>query len=79
MLAISAILPVKVLIFIIVSIIAVSATAVSNGYLQGQPLPYFSSSYSSALGDSWGSANKGTSLVNSTGSYSLTRSYRFSK
>ena len=50
--AISAISPVKVPMSIIVSVIAVSATAVSNRYLRGRPLPYFSSSYSSALGDS---------------------------
>ena len=69
----------KVPISIIASVTAVSATAVSNRYLRGQPLPYFNSSCSSALGDSWGLANKSTSLASSIGSYSLTRSYRSSK
>ena len=74
-LAISAILSMKVLIFIIVSVTAISAIAVSNRYLQGRPLPYFNSSYGSALGDSWGSANKSTDLVSLTGSRGSTRSY----
>ena len=64
---------------IIASITAVSATAVSNGYLRGQPLPYFSSNCGSALGNNWGLASKGTSLADLTGSYSLTRSYKSSK
>ena len=72
--AISAILPVKVPISIIVSVTAVSATAVSNRYLQGRPLPHFNSSCSLALGDSWGLVNKGTSSVGLTGSHNLTRS-----
>ena len=79
MLAISAILPVKAFISIIVSITAVSATAISNKYLQGQPLPYFSSSCSSALGNNWGLASKGISSANLTGSYGSTRSYKSSK
>ena len=49
--AISIILPVKAPISIIVSVIAVSITAVSNRYLRGQPLPRFSGGYSSALGN----------------------------
>ena len=77
--AISIILPVKAPISIIVSVTAVSATAVSNRYLRGWPLPYFSSSYSSALGDSWGLVNKDISLVNLTDSYSSTRSYKSNK
>ena len=77
--AISVILPVKIPISIIASVTAVSATAINNKYLQGQPLPCFGGSYSSALGNNWGSANKDTSLANSTGSYSLTKSYRSSK
>ena len=64
---------------IIVSITAISATAVSNRYLQGRPLPYFNSSCSSALGNNWGLASKGTNLANSTGSCNLTRSYKSSK
>jgi len=36
---------------IIVSVIAVSITAVSNRYLRGRPLPRFSGSYSLALGN----------------------------
>ena len=72
--AISVILPVKALIFIIVSVIAMSATAVSNRYLWGRPLPYFSNSCGSALSDSWGLANKGTGLASSTGSCNLTGS-----
>ena len=51
MLAISVISPIKVLMSIIVFIAAVSAIAISNKYLQGQPLPYFSSSCSLALGN----------------------------
>ena len=65
--------------FIIVSITAMSATAVNNRYLQKQPLPYFSSSCGSALGNNWGLVNKSTSLANLIGSYSLTRSYRSNK
>ena len=49
--AISAILPVKVPVSIIASIAAVSAKAISNGYLQGRPLPRFSSGYGLVLGD----------------------------
>ena len=49
--AIFAILPMGVPIFIIIFVTAVSAIAVSNGYLQGRPLPYFSSSCSLALGN----------------------------
>ena len=49
--AISIILPVKVPISIIASITAVSATAVSNGYLWGRPLPYFNNNYGSASGN----------------------------
>jgi len=49
--AISAISPIKVPISIIASIAAVSATAVSNRYLQGRPLPCFSSGYSLVLGN----------------------------
>ena len=77
--AISAILPVKVSISIIVSVIAISATAISNRYLLGQPLPYFSSSCGSALGNSWGLASKGTNLVGLIDFYSLTKSYRSNK
>ena len=51
MLAISVISLVKVFISIIVSIIAVSAIAVSNRYLWGQPLPHFSNKYGLALGN----------------------------
>ena len=69
----------KVPVSIIVSITAASATAVSNRYLQGRPLPYFNSSCGSALGDSQGLANKGTNLASLTGSHSSTGSYRFSK
>ena len=72
MLAISVILSIKVLMFIIVSVTAVSATAVSNRYLRGQPLPY-------ALGNNWGLAGKGTSLADLTNSCSLTGSYKSSK
>ena len=79
MLAIFVISPIKVSMSIIISITAISATAVSNRYLQGWPLPYFNSSYSSALGNNWGSASKNTSLTNLTGSYSLTKSYRSSR
>ena len=79
MLAISAISPVKVPMSTVAPVTAVSATAVSNRYLWGRPLPYFSSSYSSALGNNWGLASKDTSLINLTGSYSLTRSYKSSK
>ena len=78
-LAISVISPIKVLMFIIVSITAVSATAVSNGYLRKQPLPYFSSSCGSALGNNWGLVSKSTSLANLIGSCGLTRSYRSNK
>ena len=70
-------------VFIIASIIAAFATAVSNGYLQGRPLPYFSSSCNSASGNGWGLANKGTSSASKgtssaglTGSRSSTGSYR---
>ena len=79
MLAISIILPVKVPISIIVSVTAISATTVSNRYLRGQPLPYFSGSCGLALGNSWGLASKSTSLISLIGSYSLTKSYRFNK
>ena len=51
MLAIFVILPIKVSMSIIISITAISATAVSNRYLQGWPLPYFSNSCNSALGN----------------------------
>ena len=68
----SIILLVKVLISIVVSITAISTTAVSNGYLWGRPLPYFSSSCGLASGDSWGSASKGTSLASLIGSCGLT-------
>jgi hypothetical protein len=64
---------------IIASIIAVSATAISNRYLWGRPLPCFSGSYSLALGNDWGLASKGTSLANLIDSYSLTKSYRSSR
>ena len=43
--------PVKAPISIVASIIVVSATAVSNRYLRGRPLPRFSGSYSLALGN----------------------------
>ena len=79
MLAMSTILPVKALMSIVVSITAVSATAVSNRYLWGQPLPYFSSSCGSALGNNWGLASEGTNLANLTGSCGLTGSYRSSR
>jgi len=36
---------------IVASVIAVSATAVSNRYLRGRSLPYFGGSYSLALGN----------------------------
>jgi hypothetical protein len=49
--AISIILPIRVSISIIAFIVAVSAIAISNRYLQGQPLPRFSGSCGSALGD----------------------------
>ena len=75
----SAILPVKAPMSIIASVTAVSTTAVSNGYLQGRPLPHFSSNCSSALGNNWGLASKGISSANLTGSCGLTKSYRFSK
>jgi len=50
----SVILPVNAPVSIIASVITVSATAVSNGYLRGRPLPRFGGSYgsASALGDS---------------------------
>ena len=69
----------KVPISTIVPVTAVSATAVSNRYLQKQPLPYFSNSYSSASGDSWGLANKDTNSASLIGSYSLTKSYKSNK
>jgi hypothetical protein len=47
--AISVISPIRVPISIIASVTAVSATAVSNRYLRGRPLPRFGGSYSSAL------------------------------
>ena len=47
----SVISPIKVPISIIVSITAVSATAVNNRYLWGQPLPYFSGSCGLASGN----------------------------
>ena len=78
-LIISAISPIKVPMYIITSIIAISAIAVSNRYLQARPLPYFSSSYSLASGNNWSSANKTTNLTNLTGSYSSTKSYRSSR
>ena len=49
--AISIISPIKAFISIIVSVTVVSATAISNKYLQGRPLPYFNSSYSLNLGN----------------------------
>ena len=49
--AISTVLPVKAPISFIVSITAISVIAISNKYLQGQPLPYFSSSCGLALGN----------------------------
>ena len=45
----SAILPVNAPVFIIASVITVSAIAVSNRYLWGRPLPYFSGSCGLAL------------------------------
>ena len=48
---ISVILPVKAPVSIVASITAASATAVSNGYLQGRPLPHFNSSCGLALGN----------------------------
>jgi len=51
MLAISIISPVIVSMFIIASVIAVSAMAVSNRYLWGRPLPRFSGSCGLALGN----------------------------
>src|SRR6266700_7965387 len=84
--AISIVSPVKAPISFIAFIIAVSVTAVSNRYLQGQPLPYFSGSCGSASGDDWGSASEGTgSASEGTGSadsidsYGSTKSYRSSR
>ena len=79
MLAISIISPIKVPMSTIVPVTAVSATAVSNGYLRRWPLPYFSSNCGSALGNNWGLVSEGTSSANLTGSHGLTKSYRSSK
>ena len=49
--AISIISPVRAPISIIASIIAVSATAVSNRHLRGRPLPRFGGSCGLALGN----------------------------
>jgi len=51
MLAISTISPVRASMSIIASVTAVSATAISNRYLQGRPLPCFGGSYGLALGN----------------------------
>ena len=56
-----------------------SATAISNRYLWGRPLPRFGGSYSLALGNDWGLAGIGTSLADLIDSYSLTKSYRSSR
>ena len=71
MLAISAISPIKAPMSIIASVTAVSATAVSNRYLWGRPLPRFSSNC--------GLASEGTGSADSTGSRGSTGSYRSSK
>ena len=51
-----------------------SATAVSNKYLQRRLLPHFSSSCGSVLGNNWGLVSEGTNLADLTGFYSLTKS-----
>jgi len=49
--AMSIISPVRAFMSIVTSVIAVSATAVSNRYLRGRPLPRFGGSCGSALGN----------------------------
>ena len=77
--AIFTVLPIKAPISFIASITAVSVTAINNKYLQGRPLPRFSSSCGLALGDNQGLASKGTGLANSTDSCGLTKSYKSSR
>ena len=63
----------------IVYITAISVTAISSKYLRGWPLPCFGGSCSSALGNDWGLAGKGTGLADLTDPYGSTESYRSSR